>query len=132
MSTGKDESPPPLVGTLMQKLVKTALAALVFLVLWGGVDLLEIWLITGLVLLIRLIWLIKALAQHERSRLDVGVEALSLIVIIPCAMLLVLMLTANIVAFTGVARWPVATSLVAAIYVPGQSGIGNINNIQLV
>ena len=25
-----------------------------------------------------------------------------------------------------------STSLVAAVYVPGQSGIGNINNIQLV
>lgn len=117
MSIEKDKNPPPLVGTLMQKLVKTALLALLFLVLWGGVDLHEIWLIVGLVLLIRLIWLIKALAYYERSRLDVGVEALSLIVIIPSAMLLVLMLTANIVAFTGVARWPIALSLVAAIVV---------------
>ncbi len=115
MSIGNNESSPPLVGTLMQKLVTTALAAVVLLILWGGVDLLEIWLITGLVLLIRLSWLIKALARHERSRLDVGVEALSLIAIVPGAMLLVLMLTANIVAFTGVARWPVATSLATAI-----------------
>lgn len=115
MSTGNDNSPPPLVGTLMQKLVKTALLALFFLVLWGGVDLREIWLIVGLVLLIRLMWLIKALAHHERSRLDVGVEALSLIVVVPCTLLIVLMLTNNIVAFTGIARWPIATSLVAAI-----------------
>ncbi|MDF3058711.1 MAG: hypothetical protein K0R17_2926 [Rariglobus sp.] len=115
MSTGKDESPPPLAGTLMQKLVKTALLALVCLVLWGGVDLREIWLIAGLVLLVRIMWLIKALAHHERSPFDLGLEALSLIVVVPCAMLLVLMLTANIVAFTGIARWPIATSLVAAI-----------------
>lgn len=123
MSTGKNENPPPLVGTLMQKLVKTALLALLFLVLWGGVDLREIWLIVGLVLLIRLIWLIKALAHRERSQLDVGAEALSLVVVVPCAMLLVLMLTTNIVAFTGVARWPVATCLVAAIVLHFGSGL---------
>lgn len=100
---------------MLHLLVKIAVPALLGLVLWGGIELRAVWLMVVLIIVLRLLWLVRDWTNALRSPRDIALESVSLLVVVPCALLLVLMLTTNIVAFTGVTRWPIASGLVAAL-----------------
>lgn len=52
---------------------------------------------------------------RPRDRRDLGLEAVSLLLVVPASLLLVLMLTEPVVTFTGIARWTLVLGMAAGI-----------------
>lgn len=107
--------------TIYAKAVFSAVILLATLILWGRVDLKHVLPFVFLVVSVSCLRIIlhwsACTPTNRTTRLDLITEIFSALIVLPGATLLCLMLTTNIVDFSGIAGWPLAAAMIAAIVI---------------